>query len=151
MTSSNSNSALIASQTRHSPQQLLLIAATIIGVVSAIALVYAPRPEFIGLGLLIIFIWMAMGMKLEILLIAMLVNVLIGSARLFESPWFNINRLLGVILVIGLCMKYLLLEKGQLVRTRVNVMVFFFFLASIISFLFAQARELAFLEIGESK
>lgn len=120
-------------------------------------------PIFIGLGVLVsgfallsdhpeyaigflagIIVFIASGLSLELLMAGLLVNVMMGSARLFESPLFNLNRILGVMILLGLLLKVFLIQAQRFNLHRLTITTAVFGFGVFASCIFAQHQGYAF-------
>jgi putative inorganic carbon (HCO3(-)) transporter len=132
---------------RSSDTRLLLLILLPVGAVVAVGAILSDKPQmavalFLGMTLFI-----ASGMRLELLLAAMIANLLMGSARVFEgSSLLNLNRLLGVVILVGLLLKIFLIGAQRLNRTPLNLPVAGYAIAVMASIFFAQYQGIAFAE-----
>lgn len=124
--------------------RLLLLLLIPVGLAVAVGAFLSDHPE-LALALFLGFIiFVATGLRLELLLAAMIANLLMGSGRVFESPLLNLNRLLGLLILVGLLMRIFLLRAQTFNRAPLNIPVLAYAGAVFASVVFAENRGLSF-------
>ncbi|MBN1476485.1 O-antigen ligase family protein [Candidatus Sumerlaeota bacterium] len=88
-------------------------------------------------------LFMLTGLSLELLLMGMILNLMMGSARLFESSILNVNRLLGIAILGGLMIRFVLVGAHRINLTRITGVIAVFGAAVFIGAIFAVNQGLA--------
>jgi O-antigen ligase len=88
-------------------------------------------------------LFMLTRMSLELLLAGMILNLMMGSARLFESSLLNVNRLLGFAILGGLIIRFVIVGAHRVNLTRITGVIAVFGIAVFIGAVFAVNQGLA--------
>ncbi len=83
-------------------------------------------------------VFVGAGCRVEWILLVMIINVMIGSTRLFEGSVVNINRLMGAAMVILLFIDIVVLKRKKLVIDILGTWILLFGLTVTISLIFTQ-------------
>lgn len=124
------------------PRQPLMLP-LIVGAVITTGAFMTGQPHLIIAMFFGLLVFVFSGLRLELLVGFLLVNVLVGSARLFESSIFNLNRLLGVAIFVGLLFSVFFLRSRRLNKTRIGYAMIAFGIASFITVFTAQNTQWA--------
>ena len=85
--------------------------------------------------------------RVEWLLLAMTLNIMVGSARFFENAFININRLFGLAIVCLLFVEIVVLKKKKIQFSPLGAWICLFTIVVILSAFFAANTDTGFNEL----
>lgn len=92
---------------------------------------------FIPLSAVLILLFLFLKVKAEWILIAIILNIMIGSARFFEGPFLNFNRLMGIIIICLFFIDFFILKSRRFNFSIQGIWILLFAMVVFVSTFFS--------------